>query len=100
MHEEVGEKSGSIGDEECGEVHNHWHKKFSRGWEPFLAPGHCHKIVSLGRVLSFAQWQVAQGPYPLVALPSVWLQAQKGPALVGAFSGAWGTGASMWGKLQ
>lgn len=61
MHEEVGEKSGPIGDEECGEVHNHWHKRFSRGWEHFLAPGHCHKIVSLGRGLSFAQWQVLTG---------------------------------------
>ena len=31
VHEEVGEKSSPSGDEDCGEAHNHWHKRFSLG---------------------------------------------------------------------
>lgn len=57
VHEEVGEKSSPSGDEDCGEAHNH-----------------CHKIVSLSRGLSYCPVAGAQGPYPLGALPSVWLQ--------------------------
>lgn len=83
-----------------GRSTNHWHKRFSRGWEPFLAPWPTvTRIVSLGRVLSFAQWQVLQGhthwwPYLVFGCR---FKGQPG----GAFSGAWGTGASMWGeKLQ